>query len=428
MGKLLILADDLTGALDTGVQFARAGHFTVVYLKTGEAGGSRRDVPSALNAGEAGDEAVLVLNTDSRHIHAAAAGDRILALETLIKETPYVYKKTDSTLRGHIGAELEALMKAADVPVLPFIPAYPDQGRVTREGRQFLRGVPIDQSDMAKDPLNPITKSSVADIIAVESAVTVRVVPVGQEPPVKQSDASPEREILVFDAAVNDEMDAIGASLKRAGLLRCTAGCAGFARTLMTLLPLPAKAAGGHTVPDQSAPMLVISGSLNPSSAEQVRCAREAAFPSLTLSSAKLTAGAWLASEEAAALLETARNHLKNDRICILSTSGDLSAEEANAAGGADTIARNLAAFAAELMQSYGPVKLFVSGGDTLLALMVFLGFDHIIPIRELESGVVLAYAGEKTEKQQLLVTKSGAFGNRETIINVAAALGVTPL
>ena len=129
---LLILADDFTGALDTGVQFAACG------------------IPTRVVVGEqvdfaANDAAVLVVDTETRHLSAAEAYAVIAKLtrEAMSAGVFSIYKKTDSALRGNIGAELSALLKTSGERRLPFLPAFPQIDRVTRDGVHYISGVPV---------------------------------------------------------------------------------------------------------------------------------------------------------------------------------------------------------------------------------------------------------------------------------------------
>ena len=104
MIKLLIIADDLTGAIDSGVHFATKGIKTKVFPD------SSFYLP--LDQLDKSVE-VIVLNTESRHLSPSEAAERVSrATRTGLKAgVNIIYKKTDSTLRGNIGAELEALME-----------------------------------------------------------------------------------------------------------------------------------------------------------------------------------------------------------------------------------------------------------------------------------------------------------------------------
>ncbi|MBA3439624.1 MAG: four-carbon acid sugar kinase family protein, partial [Pyrinomonadaceae bacterium] len=104
MLKLLIIADDLTGANDTGVQFAKKG--IPVFVMTGETNDLQR---------RASDFQVLVVNTESRHLSMHEAAERVRGVVESARAAgiTYFYKKTDSSLRGNNGSELQALMNAA---------------------------------------------------------------------------------------------------------------------------------------------------------------------------------------------------------------------------------------------------------------------------------------------------------------------------
>ena len=117
MIHLFVIADDFTGALDTGVQFASYGAATKVVVGT-------------------------------RHLPAAQAYDTVYRLVRWAKEKKIgcIYKKTDSALRGNIGAELSAALAADGGDRLHFVPAFPNLDRVTRGGVHYIGGVPVAQS------------------------------------------------------------------------------------------------------------------------------------------------------------------------------------------------------------------------------------------------------------------------------------------
>ena len=139
---LLILADDFTGALDTGVQFAACGIPTRVVV------GEQVDLAAS-------DAAVLVVDTETRHLPAAEAYAVIAKLtrDAMSAGVFSIYKKTDSALRGNIGAELSALLKTSGERRLPFLPAFPQIDRVTRDGVHYISGVPVTERPLRHRPL-----------------------------------------------------------------------------------------------------------------------------------------------------------------------------------------------------------------------------------------------------------------------------------
>ena len=149
---ILGLADDLTGALEIGAKFAAAGIGVLVTT-----------VPAVEPLAE-----VLVVDTETRHREPAeaAAVVRALVLAGRRSGASLVYKKTDSTLRGNIGAELGALMEAWPGAPLLYAAAYPRLGRTVRGGVLRVDGVPVAETAFARDPLNPIHESNIPCLLA----------------------------------------------------------------------------------------------------------------------------------------------------------------------------------------------------------------------------------------------------------------------
>lgn len=172
MAQVLVVADDLTGANATGARFARTGmRVTTV-------------TPEHVSR-VAGDYDVVVANLDSRHVPAEQAADLVTDVIEAVWPVGLVVKRTDTTLRGNIGAEVEAaydavrerVPSATRVRVL-FTPAFPGSGRITEDGVQLVNGVPLERTDLALDPLFPMSTSVVADIMGAQTDLAVRHVPI----------------------------------------------------------------------------------------------------------------------------------------------------------------------------------------------------------------------------------------------------------
>lgn len=141
---IFALADDLTGALEVGAKFAARGIASEV------------TTDPKLRA----SRPVHVVDTETRHLPGAEAAAAIA--EALHCRADLIFKKTDSTLRGNIAAELSALSRGYPDAALHYIPAYPRMGRTVRSGQLLVHGVPVHQTAFARDPLNPVRDSSVA--------------------------------------------------------------------------------------------------------------------------------------------------------------------------------------------------------------------------------------------------------------------------
>jgi uncharacterized protein YgbK (DUF1537 family) len=426
---LLILADDLTGALDTGVQFAKKGIETCVY-------------PFFPAAQEAFTQnvSVRVINTNSRHVAPEEARAIVEAAVSAFKTYSFFYKKTDSCLRGNIGSELEALIHATGSSQLPFIPAYPALKRTTREGYQYLDGKPIHKSDMANDPLNPITESFIPAIIEKQSAISVRLIPVNGDIPVNGEIPALRNspEIMVFDAERPEHLINIANELWAKKKLLISAGCAGFAEALMEVLPLEKKHEAINTGESfrnktQKLPMLIISGSLHPVSVDQVKAALAKNVPGYSMAGEIMAQPGWNESMEAETLAASCALALKEQGICVFGTKGafgtgnidqssitqKVKINKGDAAPMSDNIANALGKTAFNIIQKIGPLHLVVFGGDSLLGIIKSLNYNSLIPIKEILPGTVISRpAGEKGFS--LLVTKAGAFGDKDLIQKIA--------
>lgn len=411
---LLILADDFTGALDTGVQFAACG------------------VPTRVVVGEpvdfGGSASVLVVDTETRHLPAARAAAVIdgLTRQAVQAGIRYIYKKTDSALRGNVGAELAAVLKASGCARLPFLPAFPQIGRTTVGGVHYIDGVPVTESPFGADPFEPVRRARVSELIAEQTDV-----PVFSFQPLHAGDAAPEQcGILVFDAATAEELISTGTSLFTRQNPRIMAGCAGFAAVLPELLGL----SDGQIVPPPKLDerLLVVCGSVNPITLRQLNAAEQAGFARLRLTpEQKLTPDYWQSADGAAQLAEMERLLAANPR-CIIETNdagGNAPTAEYAAALGLTReevrvrIAGSLGQMLGALFACPALGTLLLTGGDTLLQCMNRIGVRELEPVCELEKGVVLARFTFRGCTRHV-ITKSGGFGQERLLIELSERLG----
>ena len=407
---LLIVADDFTGALDTGVQFAARGIKTRVVVGA-----------DAVLAHQDAD--VLVVDTETRHLPAAQA---YKAVESLVQRAKYagfayLYKKTDSALRGNVGAELAALLNASGSRQLAFLPAFPQMNRVTKNGVQYIDGVPVTESPFGVDPFEPVRHAAVTDLLAEQTDLSA-----ASFPALKAGDSVPDKDdILVFDASTVDELRSTGRALLNNGGLRVLAGCAGFGAVLPELLGL-----GGAdvTCPVLDPRLLVICGSVNAITLAQMDKAEHAGFTRLRLTPhQKLTPDYWRNTDGRAELTrieETLAAHPYN----IIETNDEGGNEPTAAAAAAlgltreemrVRIASGVGQLVGALFASPAVGTLLLTGGDTLLQCMNSVGVHELEPICEMERGVVLARFS-CSGVTRYVITKSGGFGQADLLTELA--------
>ena len=132
--RIGVIADDLTGAFDTGVQFRAWGMGVEVVIGADS---------------EMGEAKVVVVDTESRYDSVEDAYRKVRGVAEAMASSgvDVIYKKVDSTLRGNVGAELDAVMDATGSELAFIAPAYPAHGRTTRNGLQLIDGRPIDTTE-----------------------------------------------------------------------------------------------------------------------------------------------------------------------------------------------------------------------------------------------------------------------------------------
>ena len=383
--RLLIVADDLTGAIDTGVQFSRAAVSTLV-TTTGE----------SANAGPT----VLAVDIESRHLTSAQSADRVTRCVESARQAGFqlFYKKTDSTLRGNVGAELAALLRAAGGQRVYFAPALPAAGRVTRGGIQLVHGVPVQRSAYSRDTADPVREASVGAIIRSQTDIPVISIPRGADPgPILAERSGPS--IVVFDAETDDDLAQIAGRLAALPPPLLLAGSAGFASVLPDALGLPKSPAAAASLPP---PLLVVCGSRNAVSRSQVHEAEAQGISS------------WQAGPGAPAIDTAAvAARLNADGIAILKTPGEHSPEST----------RDVVRLATAIWRGEGGT-IAAFGGDTAFAVIEHLDVRGIEPLREICQGTVACRLAGAPGSGRGLITKAGGFGPLDVIQRMREALG----
>ena len=207
--RVRLLADDLTGALDTSAELAAlAGPVKVSWTARHPVGGS-----AALDLG-------------TREGTRAAAVSAASSAAPFLRDADLAFLKVDSLLRGHGMAELGAILSQGCFERCIVAPAFPHQGRLTRGGRQFRR---------APDG----TFEEVADVVGLLAAAGVAARPGTIITPLAGG-------VTVFDAETDADLDRVAALAQTlpGPILWC--GSAGLASALARAeVPLAAPALDG---------------------------------------------------------------------------------------------------------------------------------------------------------------------------------------
>ncbi|MGC6175831.1 four-carbon acid sugar kinase family protein [Lacrimispora sp. 38-1] len=410
MIKLLIISDDFTGALDTSVQLSARGAAAYVTL---DFEFNTSDLTPNTD--------VLVVDAETRHLNQKDAYAAVFSITEHARKSgiPYIYKKTDSVLRGNIGAELAAVLTASGQKRIHFIPAYPQMGRTTKKGIHYADDIPIDKSILGKDPFEPVQSSDITQIIRSQTDISSSIIEdAGQ-------DWSQEEGILIHDSQTAEDLEVIAETLKEKGEIHLLAGCAGFA----ALLPKITGLSGAKPqMPEISPHLLIACGSINPVSLAQCSYAAKNGAPHYHLTPEEKLNPLWAKGEAAENLMKQLLKSCEENPVVIFNANGpdepDKTYEYAKEKGlGLSQIRTNVVSVMGQLIEGLidrgTDATIFLMGGDLLYQFVKQTGITVISPVCEVEPGVVLSEVLYKG-KRVTIISKSGGFGRESLFMDMS--------
>ena len=410
MIKLVIIADDLTGALDTGVQFSKKNMSTIV---TTDLNFNFEDICKEAD--------VVVVDTESRHIPAAEAKERIKSVLSKFnkKEIRFFYKKTDSTLRGNLGSEVEGFMEGLNINEVSFIPAFPSGKRTVKDGVLYVNNVKLAETQFAMDILNPVTDSFIPDIIKKQSDINVKLKDINEEfSPLDDK----EKHIYIFDSENMEDMENIGKILYNKNKLNYTIGNAGFAEILTHYIKSDTKKEEIILEDDR---ILFVCGSVNITSLKQCKYAEKIGYCSDSLKFGNIISEDYKNSDNYITDKEYFKEKINNNKKFLLRTTDSedvikkaIEYTEKNSIPMEEltsNIANSTGQLVSDLIREHDIKNLIIFGGDTLMGILKNIGCQYIIPVSEIFPGVVFTRAVGKDTAINV-ITKAGGFGEESII------------
>jgi D-threonate/D-erythronate kinase len=387
-----VIADDLTGAADTGVQFARAGYRTAVVFR------GEPVPPEDLDAA--------VFDTDSRTLRPGLAARYVSEAGRSARAARLVYKKFDSTLRGSVAEELSAALESTRRRSAVVAPAFPAAGRTTAGGTQLVHGVPVHETELKNDPRTPVREGHLPTLLGGWSSSVGTLSAGDLEDPENVRRALEANEWTVADAEREADLEALVRAVP--GPERVLwAGSAGLALALGAVHPGPRPAEARVALP-KARSVLVVVGSLNGVSRGQLgRLVEEHGEVAIPVG----PGSAGTVREVVAA----AREALSGGVCAVVHSSGRASS------GARGQVMRSLAGAAAALAEEGLFDGLVLTGGSTAVAVSRRLGASGIRLAGEVEAGVP---AGTLIgPKPYTVVTKAGGFGGPKTLVEAVQSL-----
>ena len=421
--RTVLIADDLTGALDCAAAFAGRGVSSFVSVG--------RDVARAPRV------ELVSVNLDTRRLparEAAAVVARTVAGARSADRLRYV--KIDSTLRGHPGAEIGAAAAAAGAALVVVTPAFPATGRTVEDGRLSVHGVPLAETEVGRDPLSPVATSLVSEVLRRDCRLPLRACPLrdirsgrlGETLTAAMGPAGAQGpSLLVCDATADADLD-----LLVAGALRCErpaapilfAGSAGLASALAR-----ATSRGGAPAaetPTAAPPVLLVSASRRALAGRQIAQLAERRLAEVhplrfRIDGSGRAIRAHFDRQAASEALAARRG------VALRTDTEGGAPSPAGIRTTADAVTRELAAIVAGLATEHPIGGLVLVGGDTACAVLSAIEAAGIVLTGEVEPGTpVGAIAGGPLDGVTI-ATKAGAFGDDGTLVRLFHRLDPHP-
>ncbi|WP_246105596.1 four-carbon acid sugar kinase family protein [Sporomusa termitida] len=415
MERLAIIADNLIGANDAGVQFRKFGFSTQVVL-------NHLDV-----VGRCAGVDVISVNTNSRTVSAAVAYDRVNQVAAALHKLGFkrFYKKIDSTLRGNIIEELQAMMDALALTLAVIVPSYPAHGRIVENGYLQLvqewggSSVPVPvgyiPSIIRCSPSLPVAVIDLNDVRQGEKKIVQKITALH----------TAGIRVIAIDAVTEVDLRNIAVALCRLPLPYLAAGSSGLAGSL----PIAWKVVNQAILSARQG-TLVVAGTLNQVTAEQITSMLD--YPDtelIPIQAAAIYAGR--IAEEQARVMTSIGAALINGRIPVVVI--DTLLENRNHTDALSLsvqvqkvghiVTALLAHIAKETAEQHGLCNLVISGGGTATSICQTLGITVIDLERELLAGIPIGKAVGGHCDGLHLVTKAGGFGKRNSLRKVLELL-----
>ena len=217
MPKIVIIADDLTGANATSVLLAKQGFKSATFTNLNKYNPDKNE-----------NLDVISISTDSRAIDKDMAFNRVSKVVKFFQDqdVKFYCKRIDSTLRGNIGVEIDGVFSGlADDTIAIVVSAFPSSDRVCIGDYLIVNQLPLEKTDVAKDPKTPVLHSKVTDIIKsqtkekvghIELAKVLKGCRVIKNELIEEVKAGSR--IIVVDAITDEDIMEIAKAVKEANL------------------------------------------------------------------------------------------------------------------------------------------------------------------------------------------------------------------
>ncbi len=420
---IYVIADDLTGANDTGVQFTKKGYNAIVSVLDEQ---STIIIPDNLD--------VFVMDTETRELESKTARKILKSiLEKInINKKDVVYKKVDSTLRGNMGDEIEEIMIILNRDICIFSPSYPSYQRITVGGYLLVQQKPLGLSEYSSNHLDQEENSFIPFLLKKQTdfpvgQIDLKDVVKGQETILSKINELSQKgnKIIVIDSTNEEHLKDIFASgLKFDGPVLFS-GSAGLANHFPNINNK--HEALKIKIEDNKSPVIVVAGSRNSIMEDQVNYLKNRLnFTELKIDLEHVFSDKDRILDNYAA---EGIKAIKGNRDLVIHTNAIYNEEKLinkklmlkYNIGFRELeieIKNFLGELTSKIIKNSASRNLVLTGGDIALGVCKELGISNLNVIDELLPGIPLAIANYKNYNLNI-VTKAGGFGKEDTLYNL---------
>lgn len=414
--RVAVVADDLTGATDSVVQFREAG-WTAYLLLTDEDPAEQDEVTGVVATSR---------SLDTRPLPGAQAAEttRLAVGEQLAAGTDRLYVKVDSTMRGSVAGQVTgALAVWADAhpdAVALICPAYPQMGRVIVKGSMLVNGTPLDQSAASFDPVTPVNSSVLTEL--VPGAASVPNAGTAAELADALTAAAGTSDRLVVDAQSDADLRRLAEAVEIVGSRAVCVGSAGLARHLAEVWRPAGSAELAKEATQAITGTVVVSvSSLNEVSFDQIAHL-------LATHGERVVRHEFSVDQlqDQAGMRDLGRTLTEGDGVrleVVVLQPSPARVQGVDAADAARSVARGLAAAVGGMVGSGSVGALLLVGGDGAQAALQELDAIALRIDRQASEGVPLGRIVGGPAADLPVVTKAGGFGSTTTLTDVISAI-----
>jgi 2-keto-3-deoxygluconate permease len=413
--KLLIVADDFTGANDTGVQFSKRHLRTIVITNNDHINKSLEDCD------------VLVVDTESRFDNKDTAYRKTYKIGKLVKakNIKYIYKKLDSTFRGNIGAEISGMMDSLEINHAIIVPALPSYGRITKNGNVYVKGVLLAETETANDPKTPVRESYIPRIISHQTDKKIDIISYNEVISGEQSLIQRVQQLfkngiqmIVIDAQEKEDLALIASAITTIKEKVLFVGSYGLAEHLPKYFDIKKEKKSN----------IIVAGSVSEVTRKQI----DYVIEKLPVTLIDVEIGKLFTRElhkEKNRIIDVIKvSSKKGEDIIIRSASSKAIVTKSFEKGQeygldrfkvSEAIASFLGEIARYIIQEIKINGILFTGGDIAIKAAQCLNISGTIIQDEILPGVPYGYFVEEQYKNIIIVSKAGGFGDEDAIFQV---------